>query len=77
MTTFTFNLFTVSGAVHAADPSLSESEIAAAYDTLIARGIISPNPSPPLTRVESLICDVILRQAKELCACRDAGDSHS
>ena len=69
---FSFNLFTIEGAVHAADPSLTEAEIAAAYDTLIARGTILSNPSPPLTHVEALIWDVIVRQANEQQVCRDA-----
>ena len=54
--TYRFNLFTISAGVHDTDPSLTEAEIAAAYDTLMARGNLS-NPSPPLTRVETLIRD--------------------
>jgi len=62
----TFNLFTIEGAVHAADPSLTAAQIKEAYETLTTRGIISPNPSPPLSRVEQLICDILLRQANAL-----------
>jgi hypothetical protein len=71
-TTFTFNLFTVLGPVHAADPSLSEAEIKEAYETLIARDGLLPNPVPPLTKVETLIRDVIIRLAREQHACHDA-----
>jgi hypothetical protein len=63
---FTFNLFTIEGAVHALDPSLTEAEIAAAYDSFVGRGVILLNPSPPYSRVEQLICDVLLRQANAL-----------
>jgi hypothetical protein len=71
--TYRFNLFSISGAVHAADPSLTEAEIAAAYDTLIARGNIPPDPTPPLSKLETLILDVIARLARGQQACRDAG----
>jgi hypothetical protein len=72
-TTFTFNLFTVLGPVHAVDPSLSEAQITAAYETLIARGDIPPDPTPPLSKLETLILDVIARLAREQHACRGAG----
>ena len=62
----TFNLFTIEGAVHAADPSLTAAEIKEAYETLTTRGDIPPNPSPPLSRVELLICDILRRQAEAL-----------
>jgi len=62
--TFNFNLFTIEGAVHDADPLLTEAEIKEGYETLTRRGIISPNPDPPFSPVELLICDVLLRQAK-------------
>jgi hypothetical protein len=70
---YTFNLFTILGPVHAAAPGLSEMEIKEAYEALVARGNIPPNPSPPLTRLESLILDVIARLAREQHTCRDAG----
>ena len=62
---FTFNLFTIEGAVHAADPSLTEAQIKEAYDALIARDGLLPNPSPPLNEVETLILDVVTRLARE------------
>ena len=62
---FTFNLFTIEGAVHAADPSLTEAQIKEAYDALIARDGLLPNPSPPLNRVEVLIRDVIIKLVQE------------
>jgi len=43
---------------------LTEAEIKEGYETLTRRGIISPNPDPPFSPVELLICDVLLRQAK-------------
>jgi hypothetical protein len=70
---YTFNLFTILRPVHTAAPGLSEMEIKEAYEALVARGNISPNPSPPLTRLETLICDVIARLAREQHACHDAG----
>jgi hypothetical protein len=63
---FTFNLFTIEGAVHALDPSLTEAEIAAAYENLVGRGnIFAPDLSPPLTPLEVAIRDVIVRLAQE------------
>jgi hypothetical protein len=47
MPAFNFNWFTVSGAVHAAAPDLGETELRAAYESLIARGNLSPNPARP------------------------------
>jgi hypothetical protein len=46
--TFRFNLFTIEGAVHDADPSLTEAEIKEAYEALMARDGLLPNPDPPL-----------------------------
>jgi len=68
---FTFNWFTISGLVHDAAPDLGETELREAYESLIARGRLSPDPSPSLTKLETLIWDVIIRLAKEH-ACRDA-----
>jgi hypothetical protein len=65
MSSFVFNLFTIETAVHDADPSLTEVEIAAAYNSLIARDGLLPDPVPPLTKTESLIRDVIVRLANE------------
>ena len=69
---YTFNLFTTLGPVHAADPDLSEMEIKEAYEALVARGSIPPNPSPPLSKLETLILDVIARLAREQHACPGA-----
>ena len=65
MPSYRFNLFTIEAGVHAADPWLTEAEIKEAYETLTTRGEISSNPSPPLSRVELLILDVVARQAQE------------
>jgi hypothetical protein len=65
MVEFKFNLFTILGPVHAADPTLTEAEITKAYDALIARNGLLPNPDPPLTKTEMLIRDVIIRLANE------------
>jgi hypothetical protein len=63
---FTFNWFTVSGAVHAAVPNLGETELQAAYEGLMARGnIFAPDLSPPLTPLEVMIRDVIVKLAQE------------
>jgi hypothetical protein len=63
--TFTFNFFSIAPVVQAADPSLSETEIREAYDALIERDGLLPNPSPPLDKVETLIRDVIIKLADE------------
>jgi hypothetical protein len=62
---FTFNLFTILGPVHEVAPDLSEDEIRKAYDALIARDGLLPNPSLPLDKVETVIRDVIVRLARE------------
>ena len=62
---FTFNLFTILGPVHEVAPDLSEDEIREAYETLMARDGLLPNPDPPLDKTESLIRDVIVRLARE------------
>jgi hypothetical protein len=62
---FNFSLFTIEGPVHAADPSLTEAEIRASYDSLIARDGLLPNPDPPLNKTEMLIRDTIIRLANE------------
>jgi hypothetical protein len=63
---FTFNLFTIEAAVRAADPSLTAAQISAAYDALIDRGTILPDVSPPLSRAELVILDVLRRRAEAL-----------
>jgi hypothetical protein len=65
VTTFRFNLFTILGPVHEVAPDLSEDEIREAYDALLARNGLLPNPDPPLDKVESVIRDVIVRLANE------------
>jgi hypothetical protein len=65
MVEFRFNWFMISGLVHAAVPDLSEKELEKAYESLIARGNISPDPSPPLTPLETTIRDIIFRLARE------------
>jgi hypothetical protein len=62
----TFNRFSIEGALLAVDPLLTEAEIATAYDAFVARGTLGPNPSPPLSRVEQMIFDVLSRQAAAL-----------
>jgi hypothetical protein len=63
---FSFNWFTISGAVHAAAPDLGEPELRAAYEGLIGRGnMFASDLSPPLTPLEITIRDVIVKLAQE------------
>jgi len=60
--TFTFNLFTVIDALRRSDPTLNESEIREAYDSLVALG--ATTPQTPLTPVQKKIMEFVTSQAK-------------
>jgi hypothetical protein len=62
---FRFNWFTISSSVHDAIPDRGETELKAAYESLIARDGLLPNPDPPLNKTEALIRDTIVRLARE------------
>jgi hypothetical protein len=63
---FSFNWFTIGGAVHAAVPGHSDDELCAAYESMIGRGnMFAPDMSPPLTPLQLAVRDVIVRLAQE------------